>query len=36
LLTKLSYKEMLEIDKQVKIVLNIEVWKMLKQSAYYF
>ena len=25
LLTKLSYKEMLEIDKQVKIVLNIEV-----------
>jgi len=25
LLTKLSYKEMLEIDKQVKIVLDIEV-----------
>jgi len=25
LLTKLSYKEMLEIDKQVKIVLEIEV-----------
>ena len=25
LLTKLTYKEMLEIDKQVKIVLNIEV-----------
>ena len=25
LLTKLSYKEMLEIDKQVKIVLNIEI-----------
>jgi len=25
LLTKLTYKEMLEIDKQVKIVLNIEI-----------
>jgi len=25
LLTKLTYREMLEIDKQVKIVLNIEI-----------